>query len=200
MSLRQTMALRLFSILFNAQGLLISATDAARLRFAKALLQASNGDARAFASALPTFGDPSLYPGITIGCQDWSPTLSSFEDFQAKMRMAEVFSPLNRGASQSWTVQASCVGWPALPRNRPAKLKVKTQDPILIVGATRDPSTSYVWAVGMLEEIENSVLLTRNGDGHGSWGFDNHAGATTAAIDHFLITKELPAPGTILDS
>jgi pimeloyl-ACP methyl ester carboxylesterase len=187
-------------ILFNAQGFLISATEAARLNFANALLQASEGDAAAFSSFLPWRGDPTLFAGITIGCQDWSPTASSFEDFQSKMRMAEVLAPLNKGASQSWTVQASCVGWPAPPRNRPAKLKIQTQDPILIVNAIRDPSTSYAWAVGMLEEIENSVLLTRNGDGHTSWGFDNYAGATTAAIDHFLITKEAPAPGTVLDS
>jgi pimeloyl-ACP methyl ester carboxylesterase len=187
-------------ILFNAQGFLISATEAARLNFANALLQASEGDATAFSSVLPGPGDPSLFPGITIGCQDWSPTASSFEDFQAKMRMAAVLAPLNRGASQSWTVQAACVGWPAPPRNRPSKLKIQTQDPILMVNAIRDPSTSYVWAVGMLEEIENSVLLTRNGDGHTSWGSINYAGATVAAIDHFLITKEAPAPGTVLDS
>jgi hypothetical protein len=89
------------------------------------------------------------------------------------------------------------VGWPAPLTNPPMKLNVKTQDPILMVNAIRDPSTSYTWAVGMLEEVKNNVLLTRNGDGHTSWGL---GGATTNAINHFLITKELPAANTVLDS
>ena len=66
-----------------------------------------------------------------------------------------------------------------------------------MVNSIRDPSTSYTWAVGMLEEIDNSVLLTRNGDGHTSWGL---GGATTDGINQFLITTQLPAPGTVPDS
>jgi pimeloyl-ACP methyl ester carboxylesterase len=182
-------------ILFNGQGFLLSTRS--RATFATALLQASEGNATLLSAPLASEEDPSLYAGITIGCQDWSSVASSFEDLQAKMRIGEVFAPLNKGASQSWTLQASCVGWPAPLTNPPTKLKVQTQEPILMVNAIRDPSTSYTWAVGMLEEIKNNVLLTRNGDGHTSWGL---GGATTDAINHFLITKKLPAPGSVLDS
>jgi pimeloyl-ACP methyl ester carboxylesterase len=184
-------------IRLNAQGFLIYPRTSSRVTFAKALLQASEGNATLLSTPLASEDDSSLYAGITIGCQDWSSTASSFEDFQAKMRIGEVFAPLNKGASQSWTLQASCVGWPAPLTNPPAKLKVQTQDPILMVNSVRDPSTSYTWAVGMLEEIENNVLLTRNGDGHTSWGL---GGATADAINHFLITRELPAKGALLDS
>ncbi|KAF2109808.1 TAP-like protein-domain-containing protein [Lophiotrema nucula] len=184
-------------IRLNAQGFVLSPRTSARATFANALLQASEGNATLLSTPLASDSDPSLYAGITIGCQDWSSYASSFEDFQAKMRIGEVFAPLNKGACQSWTLQASCVGWPAPLTNPPAKLKVQTQDPILMVNAIRDPSTSYTWAVGMLEEVENNVLLTRNGDGHTSWGL---GGATTDAINHFLISTELPAPGTVLDS
>jgi pimeloyl-ACP methyl ester carboxylesterase len=184
-------------IRLNAQGFVLSPITSSRTAFANALLQASEGNATLLSTPLASELDSSLYPGITIGCQDWSSDASSFEDFQAKMRIGEVFAPLNKGASQSWTLQASCVGWPAPLTNPPAKLKVHTQDPILIVNAIRDPSTSYTWAVGMLEEIENNVFLTRNGDGHTSWSLK---GATTNAINHFLITRELPEPGTVLDS
>ena len=181
----------------NAQGFLISATTLARTRFANALLQASEGDATLLSTPLAWEYDKSLYPGITVACQDWSSSVSSFEDLQAKMRMGEALVPLTKGASQSWTVQASCVGWPAPLNNPPTKLKVQTQDPILMVNSIRDPSTSYTWAVGMLDEIESRVLLTRNGDGHTSWGLP---GPTTDAINRFLVTMELPAPGTVLDS
>jgi pimeloyl-ACP methyl ester carboxylesterase len=184
-------------IRLNAQGFVLSPKTSSRTTFAKALLQASEGDASLLSSPLASEADPSLYAGITIGCMDWSSYASSFENFQAKIRIGETFAPLNKGACQSWTLQASCVGWPIEPRNPPAKLKVKTQDPILMVNSIRDPSTSYTWAVGMLEEIKNTVLLTRDGDGHTSWGL---GGETSKAINHFLITTELPAPGTVLNS
>lgn len=183
-----------------AQGHLISPTKSAKQAFADILTLASQGDGTLLSPGVAYEQKKGQYAGLTIGCQDWSTSASSssFEDFQAKIRLGEVFAPLNKGASQSWTMQASCVGWPA-PRNPPQKLKIQTQAPILLVNALRDPSTSYTWVVGMLEEIEteNSVLLTRNREGHCSWKFN---GATTVAINHFLMTAELPAPGTVLDS
>jgi pimeloyl-ACP methyl ester carboxylesterase len=184
-------------ILFNAQNAILFSSDASRLDFANALSEASKGNASSFASDIPSSLSPELFAGTTIACQDWAPKEASFADFQAKVRMAEVFAPLNKGACQGYQIQAACVGWPFPARNPLAKLDVKTKDPILLVNALRDPSTSYAWAVGMLGEIENRVLLTRNVSGHTSWSLN---GATSAAINHFLITKELPAPGTILSS
>jgi hypothetical protein len=184
--------------LFRAQGFLIPASPASKFQFAASLLRASEGDASDFVTKLASRYNPGSdsYAGVTVGCQDWAAEASSFEDLQALMRVGEVFSPLNKGASQSYMLQASCIGWPSPLANPPRKLNVQTQSPILIVNALRDPSTSYAWAVGMLDEIENAVLLTRNGDGHTSWG---NPGATSDAIDKFLLTGELPAPGTVLD-
>ncbi|KAF2749250.1 hypothetical protein M011DRAFT_330556 [Sporormia fimetaria CBS 119925] len=186
-------------ILFATQGRLVTANTGRRQGLANALLLASQGDASDFVVTTPSDspgdGNP-LYAGLTIGCQDWAPEAPSFENFQALMRMAETFSPLTRGASQSYMLQASCIGWPSPLANPPKKLKVQTQSPILIVNSVRDPSTSYAWAVGMLEEIQNAVLLTRNGDGHTSYGYP---GATTDAIDKFIISGKLPAPGTVLE-
>jgi pimeloyl-ACP methyl ester carboxylesterase len=109
-------------IRLNAQGFLLSPTLPRRVTFANALLEASEGNATQLSTPLASEEDPSLYPGITIGCQDWSSIASSFEDFQAKIRLGEVFAPLNKGACQSWTLQASCVGWPAPLTNPPKKL------------------------------------------------------------------------------
>jgi hypothetical protein len=53
------------------------------------------------------FLESTRYAGVAVGCQDWSAQLSSFEDFQAKMRIGQTFTPLTQGASQSWTLQAS---------------------------------------------------------------------------------------------
>ncbi|KAF2281529.1 uncharacterized protein EI97DRAFT_31852 [Westerdykella ornata] len=164
---------------------------------AKALADASKGDASDISPSLSSETAPANFAGITIGCLDWPSTASSFKEFQAKMRIGERFAPLTKGASQSYELQASCIGWPMPARNPPTKLKVRTRAPILLVNSVGDSSSSYTWAVGMLEEIENSVLLTRNGEGHTSF---ERNGATTQAIVDFLISTKLPAPGTLLDS
>ncbi|KAH7406087.1 TAP-like protein-domain-containing protein [Phaeosphaeria sp. MPI-PUGE-AT-0046c] len=198
-------------IRLNAQQFFLPGSEHAKSWFATVLYSSSQNFSQDLASKVahePTnqgyiipviFVESQRYISVASACQDWSPRLSSFEDMQAKMRIAEVFTPLTRGASQSWAVQASCIGWPAPVTNPPTKLNVDTgaDNPILMVTSTHDPSTSYTWAVGMLEEIKSGVLLTRDGEGHTSWGRN---GKTTEAITRFLLTKELPDPGTVLDS
>ena len=63
-------------------------------------------------------------------------------------------------------VQAGCPGWPVAAPNPPRPMVRRAR---LIVNATYDPSTAYPWAVGMFHQIEGSVLLTREGDGHTSY-------------------------------
>jgi pimeloyl-ACP methyl ester carboxylesterase len=155
-------------IRLNIQGLLLSPYASAMISLASAIsslaqdfsLWVSTPVAQKPTDANYTipviFLESTRYAGVAVGCQDWSAQLSSFEDFQAKMRIGQTFTPLTQGASQSWTVQASCVGWPAPITNSPTKLDVDTgtDNPILMVSAIRDPSTSYAWAVGMQEEIK----------------------------------------------
>lgn len=195
----------------NAERFFLSGSEDSKSWFATVLYSASEGFAEDLSTKmaheateegyiLPViFIESSRYISVASACQDWSPRLSSFEDMQAKMRIAEVYTPFTQGASQSWAVQASCIGWPAPVTNPPAKLDIDTgsENPILIVSSTRDPSTSYAWAVGMLEEIKSGVLLTRDGEGHTSWGLN---GETTKAINKFLLTREVPAQGTVLKS
>jgi hypothetical protein len=65
------------------------------------------------------------------------------------------------------------------------------------VNATHDPSTSYLWAQLMREQIDGSVLLTRAGDGHTSF-FLPGASATRDATTYYLLTGETPPPNTVL--
>ncbi|HEX3830736.1 MAG TPA: alpha/beta hydrolase, partial [Solirubrobacteraceae bacterium] len=56
---------------------------------------------------------------------------------------------------------------PLAAHNPPHRLHVSSQiPPILMVNATHDPSTAYVWAEGLHRQLPHSVLLTRRGDGH----------------------------------
>lgn len=89
-----------------------------------------------------------------------------------------------------------CAFWPELPKPY-RQLTVKGTPPILLVGATNDPATPYVWAQGVHNEIAGSVLLTRIGNGHTSYGFSS---CIDAAEDAYLFSLTLPPPGTTCNS
>ena len=65
---------------------------------------------------------------------------------------------------------------------------------MLLVNATHDPSTAYVWALGLQAQIPGSTLLTRDGEGHTSYVTSD---CGRAAIDGYLVDLALPPPGTV---
>ena len=66
--------------------------------------------------------------------------------------------------------------------------------PLLLVGGIGDPATPYAWASGTLPYFPGSVLLTRDGDGHVSFGKSRCAGAYEAA---YLTRLVLPPPDAV---
>ena len=62
---------------------------------------------------------------------------------------------------------------------------------------TGDSSTGLPWAIGMLEEIENAVLIVRDGDGHGNVPL---GGETSDLVGRYLITGEAPAERFLMTS
>jgi len=89
-----------------------------------------------------------------------------------------------------------CAFWPELPRTfRP--LTIRGAPPILLVGASNDPATPYAWAKSVSEQIPGSVLLTRVGNGHTSYGFSD---CISAAEDAYLTNLVLPPQGTTCTS
>ncbi|MDA9913024.1 alpha/beta fold hydrolase [Candidatus Nanopelagicales bacterium] len=47
-------------------------------------------------------------------------------------------------------------------------MPAKGAPPILVLSATRDPSTAYEWGVELARQLDSGVLVTRDGDGHTS--------------------------------
>ena len=87
-----------------------------------------------------------------------------------------------------------CAYWPYPAKVAPGPLSVNGAPPILLVGGLDDPITPYVWAQGAAKEMAGSVLLTRRGYGHTSYGASSCA---QAATDAYLLDLKLPAAGTI---
>ena len=193
-------------IRFNTQGLLLFKTPIPLIAddgwngLALALQQAAAGDASALAS--PTASEPSGGPlngsAIAIECLDWPTPVRTLRDLRRLQRLGQSVSPRFGGASQSWTILAGCVGWPAPVVNPPQPIKVRHAPRILITNATHDPSTAYPWALQLHRHLPSSVLVTREGDGHTSY-LSRVPSRTRDAIDRYLATTRTPPPGTVYD-
>lgn len=126
-----------------------------------------------------------------INCLDHPvpPNISDYDALAAEYQQA---SPTFGQAFQyDWV---GCTFWPVKPTRTPGPLDAPGAPPILLVGGTNDPATPYAWAQAVHSQIANSVLLTREGNGHGSYG------ASVCADDAenaYLINLTLPADGTI---
>jgi pimeloyl-ACP methyl ester carboxylesterase len=159
---------------------------------ARALVDARNGDASAFSRTLVTgkdsYADSVEYAGLAIACLDWPSPVTTFDDVVTMTELGHAFAPHTLGASQTWDIQTRCAGWPIAGRTFDLP-EVHGAPPIMIVNATHDPSTSYVWAHGLRARIDGAELLTREGNGHTSYLLP---GPTRDAIDAYLIGGVLP--------
>jgi pimeloyl-ACP methyl ester carboxylesterase len=166
-----------------------------------ALQQAEAGDASALASPVATGPSDDAMNGsaIAIECLDWNTPIRTLRDLRRLQALGHRIAPQLGGASQSWTILAGCVGWPAPVVNPPQPISARHAPPILIVNATHDPSTAYVWAQHLAADLHSSVLLTRQGDGHTSY-LAHGPSRTRDAIDHYLVTGRTPPPGTVYDN
>lgn len=163
-------------------------------QLSSALYYAKQGNASALSTSVVNAKALSL---LGIGCLDWTHTATSVTDVLPKQALVTNHAPLTHGSSPLWTLQHSCLGWPVAVKNPPKKLDVKTNATILVVATTSDPSTGLTWALGMLDEIENRVLVLRDGDGH--TGFI--VGGQTSKIEaEYLITGKAPEAGLVTAS
>ncbi|KAH4070358.1 hypothetical protein HBI75_088190 [Parastagonospora nodorum] len=160
---------------------------------ANALYNASNGDA----TSLSTVNSAQNVAFLGIACLDWTHNDNTLAAIRAKETQATEYSPLTRGASQSWILQHACLGWPVPIKNPPKKLDVKTKATILLANSVADPSCGLPWALGMMEELENRVLVTRDGAGHTSFLL---GGETQKVISDYLVTGKAPKDGLVTKS
>ena len=183
-------------ILFKNRGVI----GAGWAGLATAIRQAQHGNATLFSQRRATSdGDPAIAgSGLTVECQDFPTTIDTFAGLHALGALIRRRDPLTGGLSQSYEIAAQCVGWPLAAHNPPRRLHVSQQiPPILMVNATHDPSTAYVWAKVLHRQLPHSVLLTRRGDGHTSY---LNPGAARRAVNAFLVNGTLPKPGTVVDN
>ena len=99
------------------------------------------------------------------------------------------------GAAIAYT-GVQCAVWPVPPRA--ARIPHgKGAPPVLVVGTSHDPATPSSWAQALTRDLTGARLLTRDGDGHTAYG---RSGCIRAAVDSYLVSRTLPAKGTLCPS
>jgi pimeloyl-ACP methyl ester carboxylesterase len=131
---------------------------------------------------------PLSEANVSIACAD-KPAPTTLATYVTEAQRMNILDP-HFGADVVWGLLV-CADWPFQPPP-PAFPTVDTV-PLLLVGATGDPATPYAWAGGALAFFPGSVLLTRVGDGHVSFGKSRCALAYETA---YLTHLALPPPGT----
>ena len=190
-------------LLANLENALIvkdpwSFVNSSWIRIGDALASAMNGDATLLSNRLASDKHRSNYPYLAIGCVDWPHKLKTLTELKYRTQLTSSVSPHTRGVTQSWLYQAACLDWPAPVVTPPHLLQgIESAPPILLTNSDHDPETSLVWAVGLLAQIPSGVLAVRKGDGHTSYF---QGGTTALAIEHYLLTGEVPLHNTVYDS
>jgi pimeloyl-ACP methyl ester carboxylesterase len=131
---------------------------------------------------------PLAEANMAIACAD-SSAPTTLSTYVAEAQRMNAIDP-HFGADTVWG-SLVCAYWPFHPP-APSFHTVETA-PLLFVGATGDPATPYKWALGAVPFFPGSVLLTRDGDGHVSFGKSACADAYELA---YLFKLTLPPTGT----
>ena len=133
-----------------------------------------------------TYGNNETDAAFVIDCLDWrhNQTTSEIQN-EAKnfASLAPVFGPYLAYAG------LSCQFFPALS-NAPDSITSISTTPVVIVGTTRDPATPFIWAQALHSTIQNSRLISLDGDGH--TGYGHGSACVDAAVDLYLLHGKLP--------
>lgn len=88
--------------------------------------------------------------------------------------------------------QYTCALWPVRPA-RQLDLRGADAKPLLVIGGTGDNATPYQQSVTMAEQLESAVLVTYDGEGHGSYG--GKSDCIDQIVVDYLVKGALPKDG-----
>ncbi len=97
--------------------------------------------------------------------------------------------------SQFGYSSAALEGWPFEAANPRTAVTGEGAPKILLVGTLHDPATPYSMAESLAESLQNAVLLTYDGWGHGAYTTDG-SDCVIKTVDTYLLSGKLPAEGT----
>lgn len=125
-------------------------------------------------------------------CTDHRFRFSSQADWLSLWRKQNAAAPVLR-THFAWTIVSLCSAWPADVPNPQHRTDADDAPPILIMNSLHDPATGYEWALDVQRQLDDSVLLTYDGWGHGVMA---RTDCTRAAFTDYVLHRKTPRPGT----
>ena len=166
-----------------------------------ALIGAQQGDGRGTNALISLLtrdrdGTPSALTEVNLAVNCLDKVRPGRRDFDAQVRRLAARAP--RFATISSYALLGCTSWPVDNPNRyTGPYTGFGAPPALVVGGRLDSQTPFPWAQAMTETLVGSVLLTRDGVGHGSYGSRLNSPCIDDAVDAYLTEGTLPAAGTV---
>lgn len=168
---------------------------------ARNLAAALRGDGSALESAaypaLTAAGWAALLPSVAIQCAD----AGARRHPRAWPKVIGALKRVSRlqGVLQGWWEWAPCAAWTKRGQDTyRGPWNADTENPILLVNSTFDPSTAYANAVQVEKLLGNAVLLTHEGYGHLS--FQDPSACVDEAMAAYLTRLTVPPAGTVCRS
>ncbi|MCB0911797.1 MAG: alpha/beta fold hydrolase [Propionibacteriaceae bacterium] len=86
----------------------------------------------------------------------------------------------------------TCALWPVRP-SRQLQIRGVGAKPIVVIGGTGDNATPYQQAVDMAGQLDSGVLVTYDGEGHGSYG--GKSACVDKIVVDYLVDGKVPKDG-----
>lgn len=167
---------------------------------ARDLEAAADGDGSALATQARGLKEPirtALVPSQAINCADSHARRGPAAWPRVIHRLTGVSRI--RGPLLGWWLWAPCTTWPVKSADRyTGPWNATTKNPILVVGTTFDPATSFENARRIARKLGNAVLLTHRGYGHVSTS--DPSACVEAATRRYLVHVDAPPRGTVCPS
>jgi pimeloyl-ACP methyl ester carboxylesterase len=135
-------------------------------------------------------GDFDVY--FAVNCLDYAWPTGDPDAFLAAGKAAAASAP--RFGEAIVTDYLRCVDWP-VPPDPLEPVTAPGTPPILVISTTGDPATPYAAGVAVAERLEQGVLVTNEGEGHGTVGSGNSCIDTIVAA--YLVSDAVPDDGTV---
>jgi len=126
-----------------------------------------------------------------VNCYD-RPTASTPAAVLARASQWEKISPIFGRAMAITTYM--CANWPVRQGGAIAEVTSATEQPILLIGGTKDPLTPYSWTQELARAFTHSRVLTFDGEGHGALG--KGSACIDRAVTRYFLDEQLPAAGS----
>ncbi|MFB6889002.1 alpha/beta hydrolase [Kitasatospora sp. NPDC056327] len=129
-----------------------------------------------------------------IYCADGATEVPAGDALKAAYQELAARAPLvTRHEPAAELFDPDCRGWPFRSPEKAHPIGSKATTPIVVVGSTGDPVTTYANARQLTAQLGNAVLLTREGEGHTAYA---RSGCVRAAVRAYFVDGTVPAAGT----